>query len=756
MSTPNPVVSSESYLDEIMAIVEGKQALRQAVSKSMDRRSFLKMSGMAGGGLVLAFHVGGDNVAQAYDTDVIGKFSPNAYVRIGRDGIATLYAKNPEIGQGVKTSLPMIIAEELDADWNMVRVEQSAVGPQYGNQSAGGSRSIPSNWDTLRKAGAAARQMLVAAAAKKWKVPATELTTDKSFVIHAASNRRASYGELSDLAATMQVPADAALTLKTRDQFKLLGQRITGVDNDEIVTGKPLFGIDQQLPGMSYAAFERCPAPGGKVKSANYDYIKTLPGVKDCFAIEGTNQATSGYPGVAIIATSTWAAFKAKRALKVEWDESTAAKDSWTGHAAKAKELSTQQGEDKVKDVGKVDEAFAGAKKTVEGYYTYPFVSHSPLEPMNCTAEYKDGGLEFWAPTQMPTPAIRLIATTCGVPPEKVKINQTRVGGGFGRRLINDYMCEVGQIAKQVKGPVKLTHTREDDTMHDLLRPGGFHSLKGAVDANGKISAIQNHFITFAAGDRPASGGALNGNEMPGPFIPNYRVTQTKLQLGMPTAPWRAPGSNSFAWVLQSFLDELAVAAGRDHKEVLLELLGEPRQLDPKEGGMHTGRAAAVINLVTEKAGWGRKMPAGRGLGLAFYYCHAGHFAEVAEVSVDKNKKVTVHKVWVAGDVGQIVNMSGSENQAEGCVIDAISTMAGLEIGFENGRIQQTNFHQYPILRISKVPVVESHYIQSDFPPTGIGEPAFPPAIPAITNAIFAATGHRVRTLPLTREGFTV
>jgi isoquinoline 1-oxidoreductase beta subunit len=444
--------------------------------------------------------------------------------------------------------------------------------------------------------------------------------------------------------------------------------------------------------------------------------------------------------------------------LRVEWDETSAAKDSWNATVLQVKDLAKQPGADKVKETGNVDEAFAAAKKVVEGVYTYPFVSHSPLEPMNCTAWYKDGAIEFWAPTQMPTAALPLVSKTLGIPADKITINQTRIGGGFGRRLMNDYMCEVGMIAKRVDGPVKLTYTREDDMTHDFYRPGGFHSFKGAIDANGKISAWQDHFITFAQGGRPVSGGALTGTEVPGPFVPNFRLTQTKLNLGQPCGPWRAPGSNSFAFVTQCFLHELAVAAGRDHVEVLLELFGAPRQLAANEGGLHTGRAAAVIKLAAEKGGWGKKLSEGHGLGMAFYYSHAGHFAEVAEVSVDKNKKVTLHKVVVAGDIGQIVNLSGAENQVQGAVIDGFSTMARLEVEFENGRIAQNNFHQYPLLRINNAPpVVEAHFINTgEFSPTGVGEPSLPPLIPAVANAIFAATGQRIRTLPLTREGFSI
>jgi len=745
--------TDDTYLQSIIDLAEGRL---NVIPTTVSRRSFLKFTGLAGGGLVIGFHIGDENTASAADA---GKgFAPNAFVSIARDGVITIYSKNPEIGQGIKTAFPMIIAEELDADWSQVHVEQSAISSAYGQQVAGGSRSIPSNWDPLRRAGAIARAMLIAAAAKNWNVPVSELTTEKSFVIHKASKKRASYGELADVAASMPVPDANTLTLKKREEFKLLGTRVTGIDNKQVVTGQPLFGIDQQLPGMLYAAYEKCPASSGKVRSANLDEIKNLPGVKDAFIVEGTGKATEVLSGIAIIATSTWAAFKAKKMLRVEWDESSAAKDSWTAAIAQAKELSKQHGVDKLKESGNVDEAFASATKTIEGFYTYPFVSHSPLEPMNCTAWYRDGALEFWAPTQTPTNALRLIAGVTGIPVEKITINQTRVGGGFGRRLMNDYMCEVGMIAKRVNAPVKLTWTREDDMTHDFYRVGGFHSFKGGIDANGKITAWQDHFITFTADQKGSvSGGGMSGNEVPGPLLPNFKLTQTKLPLSTPCGPWRAPGSNTIAFATQAFIHELAVAAGRDHLEVLLELMGEPRHLEPQnEGALNTGRAIAVIKLAAEKAGWGKKLPAGRGLGLAFYFSHAGHFAEVAEVSVDQNKKLIVHKVTVAGDIGPIVNMSGAENQVQGAVIDGLSTMMSLEIGIEQGRVQQNNFHQYSLLRMPNAPQVDVHFIQSDYTPTGVGEPALPPLAPAIANAIFAATGQRVRTLPLTRAGFSV
>jgi isoquinoline 1-oxidoreductase subunit beta len=460
-------------------------------------------------------------------------------------------------------------------------------------------------------------------------------------------------------------------------------------------------------------------------------------------------------PGVAIVADSTWAAFEARKALRIDWDESSASKDSWRDSIERAKVLAAKPAGDKVLGTtGSPDAALAGAAKQVAAFYTYPFVSHAPLEPQNCTAWSHDGVVEFWAPTQTADRALQTVADALGITVDKVKINQTRAGGGFGRRLMNDYMCEAGAIAQRYPAPIKMLWTREQDMAHDFFRAGGFHSLAGGLDSAGKLVAWRDHFITFSQdGNTPSSGADWAPTLFPAENVANFQLSHTLLPLKTPTGPWRAPRSNSIAWVIQSFMHELAVAAGRDHREFLLEVMGEPRAL---AGGFHTGRAADVIRLATEKAGWGRKLPEGHGLGLAFHYSHAGHFAEVAEVSVDKDKRVKLHRMVVAGDIGPIVNMSGARNQCEGGVVDGFSTMLGLEITMEKGRIEQANFHQYPILRMANHPQVEVHFIQSDNPPTGVGEPALPPVAPAICNAIFAASGHRVRTLPLTKEGFSV
>lgn len=712
----------------------------------LDRRQFLKLTGLVGGGLMLSFAPRALGNAAA--------LQPNGYIKIDATGIL-LYAKNPEIGQGVKTSLPMIVAEELDAAWDDVEVVQSSIDQGlYGAQFAGGSMSIPMNWDPLRRAGATARAMLLEAAAKRWGVAQSSLSTRDSHVIHAASGRKLAYTELAGEAAAATVPDPRSLTLKKPDQFRLLGKRITGVDNDALVRGEPLFGIDQSLPGMKYAVYQKCPAIGGKVASANLDAIKAMPGVHDAFVLEGNGNAMELLPGVAIVADNTWSAIQAKRALKVEWDESEASKDSWSGAQAEADRLRKESGP-QVVNTGDVDAALSSGAKQASGFYSYHFVSHATLEPQNCTAWFKDGALELWAPTQTPGQGIGSAARVVGISPADVTLHQLRCGGGFGRRLYNDFTCEAAAIAKRAGVPIKLQWTREDDMAYDLYRAGGFHQMDGSVDDDGKITGWRDRFITFTNdGRRPVSGGGLGPGVFPAGLVDNVRVEQTALPWQNRCAAWRAPGSNVFAFVVQSFLDELAHTAGRDPLEVLLEVFGEPRQMGRR--GMHTGRAAGVVKLAAKEAGWGRELPDGHGMGVAFYYSHAGHIAEVAEVSVNDQKQVNVHKVTVAADVGPIVNLSGAENQMQGSVVDGLSTMTALSMTFENGRVRQSNFDRYPMLRMPSTPEVAVHFVDSDYPPTGLGEPALPPLAPAVCNAIFAASGHRIRTLPISEEGFSL
>jgi isoquinoline 1-oxidoreductase subunit beta len=730
----------------------------------VSRRQFLKLVGLAGGGLAVAFYLGDSQSALAQNaTGSEPDFKPNGFVQISSNGDIVIFSKCPEIGQGIKTAFGLIIAEELDADWERVEVKQAAVNPAvYGRQGAGGSTSIPSNWDQLRQAGAMARSMLVSAAALEWNLSEADCRTQNSKVM-SKDGRSLDYGALATKAAALPLPDVKSLKLKERSDYQLFGKRYTGVDNRQIVTGQPLFGIDTQLPNMVYASYTKCPAFGGKVVSANLDDVKQLPGVVDAFVVQGTGLATEVLPGVAIIAKSTWAAFSAKQKLQIEWDETNASKDSWTAFMAQAESLTEKSGKQTLRNTGDVDAALNAADEQLTAFYSYPYAAHATLEPQNCTAWYhQDGRLELWSPTQQADSSLTLLAKITGLAADRITVHQTRVGGGFGRRLMNDYACEAAVIAREVAKrqsvPVKLTWTREDDLAHDFYRVAGFHSFAGGVDKEGKLTAWRDHFISFTAdGEKPVSGGNLDAEEFPALLVPNVSLTQTLLNSATPAGPWRAPRSNAVAFAVQSFLHELSAAAKRDHKQFLLDLLGEPRWLTPGNiRALNTERAAAVIKLATEKAGWGKKLKKGHGLGLAFHFSHAGHVAGVAEVRVDKKKQLNVVRVVMAADVGPIINLSGAETQVQGAVIDALSLMFAQQITMEKGRIQETNFDQYPLLRMAHAPIVEAHFIQSQYNPTGLGEPALPPLAPAIGNAIFAATGERVRTLPLTKSGFSL
>jgi isoquinoline 1-oxidoreductase beta subunit len=727
--------------------------------RALNRRDFLRISALAGGGLAIGFYlpttVAGE-VAPALD-DTAKAFTPNAFIRITPDNIVTIVAKNPEAGQGVKTSLPMIVAEELGADFSKVKIEQGTLNSELGPQFAGGSMSTPMNYEPLRRAGAVARTLLIQAAAAIWAVPVSECEVEKGSVIHRATGRLLTFGELASKAATLPLPDEKTVELKKPDQFKLLGSRVGGVDNPAIVTGKPLFGIDQKVAGMDYAVYVKCPVFGGKVTKANVDEIKALPGVRDAFVIEGTTDYHGLMPGVAIVADSTWSAFKARRSLKVEWAEGAAANDSSASYEKAAADLAAHPGQILHND-GDIDATLAGPVKVVSARYSYPYLHHATLEPMNATARPTgDGGLEIFAPTQTPGDAQEIAAKTIGVPKDKIKIHFTRIGGAFGRRLSNDYVAEVAAIAAKTGRPVKLTTTREDDTQHGHYRSTGWHHLKAAVAADGQLVAWHNHFITVGLTGSQEPGRAANMSpvEFPGRFVPNYRFEQSIISTNVPTSWMRAPGSNALAFVFQSFIDELAHASGQDPLTFRLNLLGPDRQV-PAEGKKgppyDTGRMKGVLKLAAEKSDWGTPLPGGAGRGIAFHFSHLGYVAEVAEVSVSRDGNLAVHRVTVAADVGPIMNLSGAETQVQGSVIDGLSSAWLQQITLERGRVAQSNFNDYPLLRISDAPPrVDVHFIRSENSPTGLGEPALPPLPPALCNAIFAATGHRVRELPLTK-----
>ncbi len=735
----------------------------------LSRRDFiqstvLQVTALAGGGMLIGTTLGPKALAQQPQQQQ-PPLSPDAFIKITPDGTVTLVSRNPEIGQNIKTMLSMLIAEELEVDWKTVKVEQADLDAKYGNQSTGGSRAASNNWIPMRQMGAAGRQMLITAAAQKWGVPESECYASNGRVYHRSTDKSLGYGELAAEAAKLTPPDLKTLVLREKD-FKIIGKATPGVDAPDIVVGKPIFGIDFTTPGMLFAVYQKCPVFGGQVVSANLDEVKKLPGVKDAFTIQGTAKVTpvlEGDPGldsgVAIVANTWWAAESARKKLVVKWDEGPAAQQSTDGFAKRAEELSKQAPARSLKNEGDAAAGLKGAAKVVEASYTYPFISHAPLEPRNCSAHFNDGKLEIWTTSQTPARGRAMVAKTLGLNESDITIHLLRAGGSFGRGLTNDYMIEVASIAKKIGAPVKLVWTREDDMQHDYYRPGGFHYLKGGVDASGKLIAWQNHFVTYGDADKYASTAAISPGEFPAGFVPNYSLGSSVMQLALRTGPLRAPGHNALCFVMQSFIDELAHAAGKDPIAFRLELLGEPRQLktDQNAPTYDVARMRGVVQEVASRSGWGKRtLPKGTALGVAFHYSFQGYFAHVAEVSVTADNKIKVNKIWVCGDVGsQIINPSGAEAQVQGGVIDGLSELMNQEITMAQGRVVQSNYHQHTLLRMRQTPQIEVHFVKTDNPPTGLGEPALPPVIPAVTNAIFAASGKRIRSVPLAKNGYS-
>ena len=713
------------------------------------RRLFLKSGVLAGGGLLLGF-----GLSACTEKDDPGPVTAvTDYVAISSDGIVTLIAKNPEIGQGVMTSLPMLIAEELDVLWANVRIETAASDDKrFGAQFAGGSMATALEYMPMRQVGAAARWLLIEAAARRMKATHDAFTTKAGKVRHK-DGTTFDYGELAAEAALLAPPDPTKLTLKDPKNFLLIGKTQKGYDNPKIVRGEPIFGIDVSLPGMLYAVYLKSPVYGARLISCDLSAAKAANGVKDVFVLKGTDMHGLK-DGIAIVATSWWYAQAARALLSPVWDEAVGKLHDSEIYSQTAKTLLLGEGEVKEKR-GNADAALRSATHTFDAEYNVPFLAHVPMEPQNCTAVVKAEGVEIWAPTQQPNDGKALIAKTLSIDPAIVTVHMRRCGGGFGRRLENDYMAEAAAIAQKAGAPVKLVWAREDDVAHDFFRPGGYYRVRAGVDASGKLAAYISHSVNFTREGKIVQGDEVAGNAFALTVAPHTRVEFSKIETTIPTGYLRAPVSNALAFVHETFCDEIAHGAGQD--PIAFRLAHLNAHIDDyngdRFGGYNPARMRAVLKTVEERSGWRSSASGkGEGMGVATYFSHHGYFAEVAKVRVTDDGKWRVLKVWAVGDVGnQIVNPSAAKNQVEGAVMDGIGSMSA-EITFSKGQAVQTNFQDIPMMRMPQAPEVDVQFVLSEFPPTGLGEPALPPVIPAVANAIFAACGVRLRQLPLTEQ----
>ncbi len=736
---------------------------------TLNRRSFLKTSVAGGAGLVFSFYLPGSCAEAHTDVDP-ATFAPNAYLRIDADGAVSVWCARSEMGQGVRTSLPMILAEELDADWSQIRVIAADLDPaKFGDQGTGGSLSVRTSWDPLRQAGATARDMLLTVAAQTWGVDKKTCCTENGAVIHAPSKRRLNYGELAASASKLPVPQNVPLKGKT--EYRLLGTRVHRTDVPSKVDGSAVFGLDVRVPGMLYAVIERCPVFGGALKRFNAEKAKSLPGVRQVVELPrielmipfegkpgGAGHQNYFGDGVAVIADSTWQAIQARRALEVEWDEGPDASESSTSLRETFQRLAAAPGVPMRND-GDFDKALAGASKRIEAVYEVPFLAHATMEPMNCTAHVTSSGCEVWAPIQMPDSGAAAVARAVGIRKEDVKLHITFLGGGFGRRLPHDYAVEAALASKAAGAPVKVTWTREDDIRHDYYRPASYHALVAGLDAAGNAVAWRHRVVspsiaTFFNGTGISDGEAseLNSTDFPAFFVPNFRLEWALVKTSVPRGWWRSVENSGNFFVLDGFFDELAVAAGRDPLEYRLKALGEPRKIKVGNSQLDVGRRRAVIELAAAKSGWGKPLPKGRGRGLGAYYGYGSYVAQVAEVSVSPDGAVRVRRVTCATDCGQAINSDGVKAQMEGAIVFGLSAALKGAITIDKGRVVQSNFNDYPVLRMDEMPIIDVHIVPSQESPGGCGEPGVPPIAPAVANAIFAATGKRIRRLPIRAE----
>jgi len=724
-----------------------------------NRRSFLKVTSATGGGMLLGFSF---LAGCQSDAEIAKKtaelvmpenwFDMNGFIKVGDNGVVTIMSPNPEIGQNVKTSMPMIVAEELDVDWKNVVVQQAGLDPKnFTRQVAGGSQSIRLGWKSLRTAGATARRMLLEAAAKQWDVPVGELTTDAGIIIHKASGQSMGYGAIASAASGIEVPEE--VELKNPKDFKIIGTPTKNVDGKAIVTGAPVFGMDYEEEGMLIAMIEHQPAFGMKLKSFNKEEIKAMPGIVDVLELntdffEGmmdmVKNAFQKNSMVAIVGHSTWEVMKAKKALKAEWAFTEKA-ESTADHQSGLNILLSKKAEATRKD-GNPEAAFAKAAKVIERTYEAPFLAHNPMSPMNFFAQVTDDSARFVGPIQTPGLTAPLIAGVFKIPAEKISVDLTRMGGGFGRRLFGNWMFEAGLISKMTGGkPIKVIYSREDDMTNGTYRPAYMVKYKAGLDE-------ENNLIAFHVKGAGVHAGPVWADRFPAGTIDNYLAEDIAMPSNISTGAWRAPKSNFIAGAEQSFLDEVAEAAGKDPIEFRLELfdraiknpVGEENDYDPE-------RYAGVLKLVKEKAAWGTDRP-GVYRGVAAYYCHNSYVAQVLDMVVQDGVPI-VKKVWCAVDCGIVVNPEGARNQVEGATTDGIGHGMYSGLTFKEGMPEQSNFDKYSLIRHNEAPLeIETFFVDNGIDPTGLGEPGFPPVIAALANALYKATGKRFYKQPFSQE----
>jgi len=727
---------------------------------TVDRRDFLKMGTVAGAGLLVGFHLNAlaaDDPAEEQEKKTPNPF--NAWVHVTPDNHVTLILEKSEMGQGIMTALPMILAEELCVDWKSVRVEQAPTNPKVYNHGTGGSGSVASCWLPMRRAGAAAREMLIAAAAARWNVNPNTCVAQDGGVLHGSRKNFLTYGELVEDAAKQPIPNLNTVPLKNSDNFSIVGRGKPRLEGVAKTNGTARFGIDSRAPGMQFAVVARCPVFGGKVKSFDAANAKAVKGVCEVFAIEPVAAGAFTAGGVAVVADSSWAAMRGRKALQVSWDKGP--------HVGESSESLRKQFVDNagkpgkaVRNDGDADAVLASATKKVEATYEFPFAAHATMEPMNCTVHIRPDSAEAWVPTQAPQWAQDVIAGVSKLPKEKIVVNTTLMGGGFGRRYMGDFVMEAAQISKVTGKPVMVLWTREDDMQHDFYRPASYHHFCGVLDEKGQLAAWK-HFQTSTSieamwspkGEEQAEKSEFATAAFIPYQTPNYRVEYTLAKSGVPRAWWRSVEHSTSGFVVECFVDELAAAAGADPLDFRLRLIGDDRKIpdftNPNEGKpLDTARLKGVLKLAAEKAKWGSPLPNGVARGIAGYFSFNTYTAAVAEVSL-KTGSPKVHRLVYAVDCGRPVNPDGIRAQVEGAAIYGLSAALHDAITIQGGRVVQSNFNDYQMPRIGDAPRTEIHIVESKEEPTGIGEPGLPVVAASVCNAIYGLTKKRVRRLPI-------